>query len=314
MTDESPAPVDTWRSPIKTAGVYPDIPMERYHGATEICPGPSISSSGLKLFESDCPYRYWYDSPLNPNRPEREDKAHFKTGRLLHELLAEPEADVWRRWHILPAGFTEAHGKKWELAIAERDAVIQAGREPIAAKDAATAQAMLDAIRRHPHAPMLFKGGQFEPTLAWKDEETGIWCRVRPDFLPTVRQFIPDLKSAADVSPTGFERASDKFFYHMSAALYIEGIRVLFGERPKAFMFVAQEKTEPYITEIYQLQEDALAWGRVLNRRALRKFARCLDEDKWPTYGGAVNSLGLPQWTLKNLELDVKSYLLEVPE
>jgi hypothetical protein len=48
--------------------------------------------------------------------------------------------------------------------------------------------------------------GESEVTLAWQDKETGVWLRARPDFLPQKRLIVPDLKTAADGAPKGFQR------------------------------------------------------------------------------------------------------------
>jgi hypothetical protein len=301
------------RSPlIPMAGVYDNIPMEAYHGRVEICPGPSVSSSGLRTIENECPYKYWYNSPLNPERPEEEEKAHFQLGKLLHELLAEgPKCKA--NWHVLPRGFSDSYVKKFEKEIAERDAAVAAGKECIAEADFCKAEAMAARVLTHPVAKLMFQTGTFEPTLAWQDQETGIWCRVRPDFLPKVRQFIPDLKSTVSAHPKAFAKSVDNYGYHMAAALYLEGLRVLFGERPKGFILVAVEKTEPFITELYQIDEEALAFGAVQNRRALRTLADCIEHDHWPTYGDGVNLIGLPRYSMNELEAQTKTGELDVP-
>lgn len=285
--------------------------MERYHGPDEICPGPSVSSSGLKTIEQ-CPFLYWYWSPLNPAKPERDEKRHFVVGRLLHDLL-ELGDKAWRSWHVLPDGYSEAHVKKWEKEIAEAAEAVKAGKTCVKFDDSQAAEKMVAAIRQHPRAKLLFQSGKHEPTLAWKDKETGIWLRVRPDFFPDLRTWIPDYKSTASAHPDKFAKSVNDFGYHQSAALYLDGIRELFGERPKGFMFVAQEKAEPFITEIFQLDEEAIGWGRALNRRALRTLANCLETDRWPTYGTDVNLVMLPDWRRRQLELECASGALDVP-
>lgn len=307
---------DQWRSPITVAGVYDNVSLEDYHGARgEVCPGPSISSSGLKVIEDECPYVYWWNSPLNPDRPEREEKPHFRLGRLLHELLEPgPEDAVWRRWHILPPGFRADHGTKWKDAIQARDAAVSAGLEIIEAKHAETARQMAARVKVHPQAQLLYRGGQHEVTMAWQDKETGVWLRVRPDFLPNARRWVPDYKSIASPHPDFMAKQLANCGWHISAALYIDGIRELYGDSPEAFMFVAQGKEAPWITEIYQLDQEAEAFGRVLYRRALRRFADCLAGDRWPTYGNAVNLVTLPLWETKRLNDEVKAMTLDVPE
>lgn len=57
---------------IDRPGIY-ELPMEVYHGYRgEPCVAPSISSSGLRQM-IDCPAEYWWNSPLNPNRPRVDE-------------------------------------------------------------------------------------------------------------------------------------------------------------------------------------------------------------------------------------------------
>lgn len=306
-TDDAPQ----WRSPITTAGMYENIPMEEYHG-NEICPGPSISSSGLRTIEAKSLFHFWYDSPLNPDRPKREEKRHFVLGRLLHELLEHGQR-AWRNWHVLPDGYSEHHVKKWEKEIAQARALVEQGVSLVRFDDAQTAEKMAKGVLSHPRGRLLFQSGIHEPTLVWKDSETGIWLRVRPDFFPNMRRWIPDYKSTASAHPDAFTRSVDNFGYHMAAALYLDGIRELFDERPEGFLFVAQEKDEPYVTEIFQLDEEAIAYGRSLNRASIRKYADALEKDRWPTYGAAVNLVMLPDWSRRKLELRVATGEIDVP-
>ena len=86
---------------IDQPGVY-QVPEADYH-RKEICAGPSISSSGLRAI-ANCPAKYWWNSPLNPNRPEQSEARHFTFGRAAHDLVLDGVG--WpSRYHILPEGF-----------------------------------------------------------------------------------------------------------------------------------------------------------------------------------------------------------------
>jgi len=294
---------------ITTPGIYYDIPIERYHGE-EICDSPSISSSGLKLIDV-CPRKYWYQSALNPNRAPRKTTRALNMGKAIHEVLETGR--LGPSFHIVPDGFSEAHHKKWAehmpayLEAVERRAIV------IQQKEADTATAMIEELRRHELADALFSNGVAEATLAWKDKETGVWLRVRPDWLPNARLYIPDYKSCLDASPAAFSRALDNYDYYCSAALYLEGIREVFGEPLLArnFIFVAQEKEPPHVVQLYQLDEGARAWGASQNRRAIRKFDTCLQTGKWPGYGRPVEPIDLPVWRQRDLTAQAEAGLLE---
>jgi hypothetical protein len=89
---------------ITTPGAYPGIDTLDYHRNPDLLPGPSISSSGLKTLLTRSPRHYWFDSPLNPERPAEQDKPHFNVGKAAHDMLLLSE-----RWpecyFVLPEDF-----------------------------------------------------------------------------------------------------------------------------------------------------------------------------------------------------------------
>jgi hypothetical protein len=293
-------------TPIDTPGIY-DVPFSVYHGK-EICVGPSISSSGLRKI-TECPLKYWWNSPLNPNRPPESNETHFAIGKAAHDLILDGTG--WPdRYHVLPEGFTRAGTKKWADAIAEADAAEAEGKTVLKHSDHATVVAMAEAIKKHPINRALSRG-KAEATIVWQDEQTGVWLRCRPDFLPDDRRFIPDLKTTTDASPTAFEKSVANFGYHQQAALYLDGLAAVFGEdESREFYFIAQEKEPPYIVQPYQLDAESIAWGRRANRVAINKFAWCVKNNRWPSYADDFIKIGLPYWKTKEHEATLQGVSL----
>lgn len=285
---------------ITAPGCYDGIAAEDYHGR-EICWQPSISSSGLKTIIDKSPLHYWWNSPLNPNRPAESQSRHFSIGKAAHDILLLDER--WpERYHVLPADFDAKATKAQAEAHAARNAAIKAGMTILRHEDAQLAEAMAAAIASNPFAKAALTNGAPEQTLAWQDRETGVVLRARPDFLPAKRQFIPDLKTAADASPDAFRRAMASFGYHQSAALYMDGIEAVFDQRPAAFFFIVVEKEAPHCVALYQIPEDDIQRGRMLNRKAIQTFADCLSRDKWPGYADDVTPLPLPAWEQRQID------------
>lgn len=287
-------------SPLITApGAYDDIPAEDYHGNANLLPGPSLSSSGAKLLIDRSPAHFWWNSPLNPNR-EENDAPHFRIGRMAHDFLLLPDR-IEDSYFILPEGFSASATKKFAHVIEARDLAIKNGKTVLTHKEYETVRGVADAIGMDATARVAMSAGRSEVTIAWKDEETGVWCRCRPDWLPDsvvnggeVRA-VTDLKFMApdNCSPQGFANAIRKFGYHMSAGFYSTGIEKVFGYAPTHWLHLVIEKAPPFTVSPYVLPAADIERGKAQMRIALRKFADCLAADKWPGYADGPIDVGL---------------------
>ncbi|HEX5183624.1 MAG TPA: PD-(D/E)XK nuclease-like domain-containing protein [Allosphingosinicella sp.] len=302
---------------IKAPGAYPDIPGDAYHGA-EICPEPSISSSGLKLIEDRSAFHYWQQSPLNPNRRPRESRPAFAIGHLLHDVLLYGGA-IPSDYHVVPDGFVRAHSNKWADELEAYDAAVAEGKNILHQNEFDMVRAMAESCDRHELATALLTAGEPEITLACQDPKTGRWTRARPDILPTAMEIIPDVKSAVSGHPDDFERQATSLGYFQSAAHYLDVLDILFGEAKRQFVCIviekgpANEKHYPgktYPVTIYHLDDGDIQNGRMLNRRALDLFDRCLRTGEWPAYSSPerpILPLLMTGWARKQIERRVEA-------
>lgn len=299
---------------ITAPGAYSDISNEDYHRSIDLLPAPSLSSTGAKTILNKSPYHFWFDSPLNPERPPEPEKAHFSVGKAAHDLILLSE-----RWptyyHVLPEGFAWNKTKAMPEAIAAAEAARAGGLTILRHEDAEVVRQVAAAILRNPIAVNALSNGESEVTLAWQDPETQVWLRARPDFMPHAVKLggdvivVSDLKFVAGTNamPEGFKRAIANFGYHQSAAFYADGIKAVFGRYPTHWLHVAVEKDPPYCVALYELPGEDIERGRWLNREAIRKFAACLSADKWPGYADDPLPVGLPIWARKQID-DVEGH------
>jgi len=297
-------------TPLITApGAYPEIDAEDYHRNASLLPGPSLSSSGAKKLLAQSPMHFWFDSPLNPDRPPEPDKPHFNVGKAAHDLILL--SDRWpEQYHVLPEGFSRAASKKFADAIEEADAALEAGMTVLRFDDAVVVRKVAEALRRNELAMATLTNGVTEETLVWQDPRTSVWLRARPDFRPhsivekRKVMVVSDLKFVAptNATPDGFGKAIHNFGYHQSAAFYADGIKAVFGHYPTHWVHVVVEKEPPYCVSLYELPGEDIERGRVLNRRAIDLFARCLDAGKWPGYADDPLQVGLPIWSRMRLD------------
>lgn len=278
---------------ISIPGIY-TIPIETYHHDANLCAGPSISASGLKTV-LDCPAIYWATSPYNPKRYPPKDTKPFAIGRAAHSLvLGEPEFHA--HFVISPyAEFRTNEAKDWRDSQA---------KTILKAPEFDTVLAMAEAQRSNPHVMHAFEFGKPEMSIIWKDEETGIWLRSRPDYLPDdpAQRFIVDYKSCVSIEPRKLSADAWDYGYHLQAALQFDAVQTVMGVNPLGVAHVVQEKTPPYLADIRMFQEEQLEYGRKLYRKALRRFADCMASGKWPGYTEAPQYFETPYYITKQME------------
>jgi hypothetical protein len=294
---------------ITAPGAYADISAEDYHRNPDLLPGPSLSSSGAKTLLGKSPYHYWFDSPLNPDRPPEPDKSHFNVGKAAHDLILL--SDNWpSQYHVTPEGFTRAASKKFAEAIAAADEALAEGKTVLSFEQHQVVLAVAASLKRNELAVATLTNGVTEETLAWQDPLTGVWLRARPDFRPNSilekRQVmvVSDLKfvAATHAHPEGFAKAIYNFGYHQSTAFYADGIKAIYGHHPTHWVHVVVEKEPPYSVSLYELPGEDIERGRMLNRRAIALFARCLERGEWPSYADQPRQVGLPTWARLRIE------------
>lgn len=290
---------------ISEPGVY-QVSIGDYHNV-EICDAPSIGGSGLVMLAppEPVPAKFWWNSTMNPQR-EPADSAALRVGKCAHTLFLEGIDEVQKQFVIDDLPRTGEGSKKALEAFkakAEAEGKIIIRKNSTAAEIGwADIKAMVDAAAQYPLIRAAFSDGRAEPTLCWKDEETGVWCRARPDWLPNDPTHFPEYKTARTATQWGFSAAISEYGYHVKAAHLMAGIRALGLGDPKTYTHYVQEKDAPYLMAIHTLPRETIEYGEVQRRAALRIFANCLASGKWPGYPTGAQETGLPVYALNRLQ------------
>lgn len=272
---------------MRTPGFYLDVPEADYHADRG-----SLSVSGAKLLLR-CPelFRWQQDNPVY------KDEFDFGTAAHKAVLGIGPEIIV----HDYDP--TKVKSPKSTNAWKEAQAAARAqGAVLLLPDEQAAVTAMADRLSTHDVAMRLLSDGEPEVSAYAHDEATGVLRRGRVDWLGST--IVTDYKSAATVEPGSFAKAVANFGYHMQAAWYLDLTRDL-GHPAEAFAFIAQEKTAPYLVEVYELDDAAISRGRDLNRRGLERFRDCTESGIWPGYTGRqFTTLSLPKWAHYDNDLE----------
>ena len=252
------------------------ISNEKYHA------DGAISASMQKVMASHGP-KAFYNSFLNPERPERKPTAAMLLGTLTHCAVLEPD-ELTKRF-VAVSSRTTKKGKE-EAKEAESK-----GMTAVTESDMENAIKMRDAVFAEPYAKKLLSEGIAEKSYWWDDKVSGLTCKCRPDWLN--KDIIVDLKtSRSGANPVDFAKAVANFKYHLQAKHYLNGI-------PSAsrFIFLVVQSEYPFDVGLWELDDDAIKEGQNLSRNALDKIAECRLLDDWPSWcQSGVQSLSLPRW------------------
>ena len=288
-------------------GLIEGLSNEAYHA------GPGLSSTGVKVL-CRTPAHY-YGKYLDPNRPPEKERAGQLEGTLAHAAIFEPHlldqdyvqipADAPRRPSVTqrnaknPSDATIEAIAWWDTWEAEN-----ADRTIVTAEQIAVARAQAAAVRRVTQIQATLASGRPEVSAFWRDEETGILCKCRPDWIHSVERgdILVDAKTCGDAEPWAFGRHCHTKHYEVSAAWYSEGWKQATGRDVLAFVFIAIEAEYPYVSTAIMLDERSMEKGAVSCRMALNRMAECQRTGVWPGYSEAIEIVSLPSYALKGEE------------
>ena len=159
-----------------------------------------------------------------------------------------------------------------------------AGKIPVTAFEFQIISEMTKSLALEPLINDGLLRGYIEISGIWKDDETGLWIKVRPDVIPTGSGEFVDLKTANDVTTVALQSAIRSRAYHQQGALVWEAAEAL-GHHFDNFMLIFIETSPPHCARIVPLPEDDLARGRSQNRAMLRRIASCMNATHFPGPG-----------------------------
>ena len=284
---------------ITMPGIYRDIPIEEYHGNVDLLDAPSISKSGLKNLlpiHGGSPKRFWKLWSYNPDHVTPKQTDALKFGKAAHALLLGDEV-FEDKFAIRPEVYTDwstKAAKKW------RETMEKLGRTVITAEDFELIRAMrADAEQNEMVKAGIFQG-RIERSMFWKDPETGIWIRTRPDNIPAAASIFADLKTTADFDEEFLRRQmfdSDLFIQAAMTRMVCRGLNIPF----ESFVLVYVLKDKDNLTDTchVEISEEDIDRGELLVRWCLDTISGCLKSGEWPgarPFDDGTTHLNMTPW------------------
>jgi hypothetical protein len=237
-------------------GLHFGLPAEQHHQ------DHGLGSSSIKQLAENA-YQWWWNSWMNPDRPEDDDDTASRiNGRALHLLLYEGESEFAKHFICGQDQRGMSSADKSATTKAANKAAAAQGRECLK-RDAY--QRILMAHRMitvNPDLATVFTGGMPEVTFIWEKVVDGmpVRCKARFDYLkPVIKKdtkiiAIGDLKSVANQYGLDFKRACRQavstYRYHAQAAHYLEAASLVPAAIKTGQLHVWDQSPKPHFIDL----------------------------------------------------------------
>jgi PDDEXK-like uncharacterized protein DUF3799 len=247
-------------------GIFFDLPEDDYHA------DPALGSTDLRRLLASGP-DYWWQSPLNPNPPERKASPALDFGRALHKLVLEGNQAFSVRYVRRPDDLVRLDAKAKAQLCPNGETVIDGD-------DFDRIKVSGELIAKNPDLAAAFEGGVPEVSVFWEetlDDGFVVRCKARFDYLKI--RGVGDLKSIRNYMSKPFAEACTRsiveYRYDMQAAHYLQGRGQLgrlvedglvFGDHDAAWLKrTAACQTFAFQWVFFQAEGAPITWSRSLS-------------------------------------------------
>lgn len=242
-------------------GVYGLVPNGVYHTSE------GISKTNIcDIYESIAGYN------LREASPQKQTDPMLK-GSAFHDLCLLP--DVYKQTYLVGPTIgskTKAH-EEFEAEHPDRTILTTGMADDV--------HYMRDALHDNPKIRKILESDTvLREVSMWVDDPiTGLKLKIRPDII--YDGIIYDLKSTIAPHARGFLHSVYKYSYHVQSAYYQDVARMN-GLAIENFKFLVVGSKPPYLTAIYDLNDDLVEEGRLKYREALTRYSNYLSgADAW---------------------------------
>jgi len=259
MTDAPQSIVDKYEQVLP--GVFAGVPNEVYHASD------GISKTNIVDIERSVAHYL-----MSKERPTQQTDAMLK-GSALHDLCLLPDF-YYSNYKISPTKGKNTIGYKNFVKEYPDNDILTPGM-------ANDVQEMKDAVFNNPTMKQVLEADTSlrEVSIWATDPVTGLLLKIRPDLI--YNGVIFDLKTTLSPHPKAFIHSVWDYKYQVQAAYYIY-VSSLIGMAMDNFIFLTVGNKPPYLTAIYDLNEELLQEGDAFFRKSLLIYKNYLEsDDKW---------------------------------
>lgn len=281
--------------PFIAPGWYKDLSNQDYHGSK------GTSSTRLKMLIEKTPAHMDYKA----NHPI-ESTDNMNLGSAVHSLILEKDK-FDQEFFVLPElNLQTAHGRAQKFSLIEKNPGKICLTQDLYNKALRMSENLGNYIADEPQLNIMFDDGISETSIYWwyktLDLDDGTeykeLLKCRPDRLGGSHAVAFDIKSCADASYTGFRKAIERYYYHVSAAMYLDGVnqcKPLLQELGHFaythFILLCVENEPPYLPASYDLTRNYLDVGKAIYRRCMKKLHDSRQHEKPPGYPTEIRAM-----------------------
>lgn len=278
-----------------TDGIYTDITIEDYHANRTHLSSTQVRIAKRSLKEFD-----WTRRGLI----KQESKPHFDFGNAFELALLDKEG-FSKKVAIMPdaewvaeamkvkaydkprsSGRYNALYNEWILGREGMYVINDKGPQSME-----TINAMLESCYQDSAIQGLIKNTEYQTSIFWTDEDTGMKLKTRPDICKRKKNVIVNIKTAEDGSPKAFSKDLANHEYPLQAIQEITGcLRSGLMDSVDMYFWLVVEKKAPFNATIYEFDQSDIAASMDEYRYLLNKLARAREEDKFPGYSDRADN------------------------
>lgn len=255
------------------------MPPEQYYAS------PALGSSKLKAFA---------ESPLHYEKFHmEEDSESLAFGRAAHTYILEGAEAFHKSYFVLPKKMIK-RGKAYETVL-ERAGT----KSMIHASKFENILGMQKQLMKSEAAKYIEADGFTEVSLFWTGKKNKIQCKGRLDKLILAEtlnrpmDLIIDYKTTVSAEEYKCMRAMSDWKYWLQEAHYGTGYHQI-TKRDCEFIFIFQEKTEPYDVCLMRMSDDSSPVAYQRHLELMAKLKCCLVNKDFPG-----RNAGIKEWEFR---------------
>ncbi len=156
-----------------------------------------------------------------------------------------------------------------------------------------------DCVLAHPLARLYLEApGKCEHAITWRDSESDLACRARPDKVLDKLPIVIDLKTSAESGVRWFTNRVIDGGLDLQCAHYCDGAQQVRGE-PHAWAWIVAPTSPPYMpVRVFGIDDKRFDWACQRRHKALAEIVERTASGDWSDPGEQeLLSLNFPQWS-----------------